>query len=276
MIDWQVGLSTGSFYEQSIFDCLEPMRNAGFGTIEICSFPKHLDYHDVAAVNRAKNEMDRLGLEPYSMHAPFRNEIDITSPDASQRDHSIREVMRAADSASALAVKYLVIHPGPERADIPRSERLQRMDLAAESLNRIARYCREKKVGLVLENMLPHLFTGPVRELLWIVGSMVECDVGLCLDTGHASLSGDLFGVVHKVSGHLWMIHASDNGGRFDDHLPPGMGKIDWERLLAQLARIKFGGTLILELNGNSPPAKVLADAQLARKFLRGIVRRLQ
>jgi sugar phosphate isomerase/epimerase len=276
MIDWPVGLSTGCFYNRSIFDCLEPIRNAGFGMIEICSFPKHLDYNDTAAVKEAHEMIDRLGLEPYSMHAPFRDEIDITSPDESRRSYAVGEVGRAVDSASVLGVKYLVIHPGPERGDIPRSERLQRMDYAADSINQIARRCREKNVGLVLENMLPHLFTGPVRELLWILGSMAARDVGICLDTGHAALSGDLYGVVHKLSGHLWMVHASDNHGRFDDHLPPGQGKIDWDRLLTQLAKIRFHGALILETSGAKLPTDVLDEAQEARKLLRGIGRRLE
>ena len=40
--DWAVGLSTGCFWQTSIFDCLEDIRNSGFGRIEICSFPAHL------------------------------------------------------------------------------------------------------------------------------------------------------------------------------------------------------------------------------------------
>ena len=276
MIDWPVGLSTGCFYNQSIFDCLEAIRNAGFSMIEICSFPKHLDYHDTAAVRKARDLIDRLGLEPYSMHAPFRDEIDLTSPDEASRRYAVEEVGRAVESASILGVKYLVIHPGPERSDIPRTERLVRMDYAAESINQIAHRCREGKVALVLENMLPHLFTGPVRELLWILGSMTARDVGICLDTGHASLSGDLDGVVHKLSGHLRMVHASDNHGQHDDHLAPGEGKIDWDKLLVHLARIRFDGALILETSGVNPPPKVLADAQRARKFLRGIGRQLE
>lgn len=275
MIDWQVGLSTGSFYEHDILDCLEPIRNAGFGTIEICAFPDHLDYHDGAAVRKARKAMDLTGLEAYSMHAPFRPDIDITSPDKEQRRRSLHEVMQAADAASALGVKYLVIHPGPERDDISPSERFQRMDIAAESLNRIAAGCRERRIRLVLENMLPHLFTGPVRELLWIFGSMAESDVGLCLDTGHALLSGDLHGVLHKIAGHLWMVHVSDNRGSRDDHLPPGQGIIDWERLLRHLARTQFAGTLMLELNGDKPQTDVLVEARQARQFLRGLVTKL-
>jgi sugar phosphate isomerase/epimerase len=276
MIDWHVGLSTGCFYDRSIFDCLEPVRDAGFSVVEICSFPKHLDYHDAAAVSKTRGMLDELGLEAYSMHAPFREEIDITSLNEGQRHHAIREVNLAADSAAVLGVKYLVIHPGPERHDIPRAERLQRMDRAAESLNEIAAHCRGRGVGCVLENMLPHLFTGPVRELLWIIGSMKTWEIGVCLDTGHAALSGDVHGVIHKLAGHLWMVHASDNLGNFDDHLAPGQGKIDWRAVLTDLARVHFGGILMLEISGRKAMGEVLEDARQSRRFLRDLVRHVR
>lgn len=37
MSDWAVGLSTGCFYQKSIFEVLETIRNGGFSLIEICS-----------------------------------------------------------------------------------------------------------------------------------------------------------------------------------------------------------------------------------------------
>ena len=51
--NWPVGLSTGCFYQRGILDWLEPIRGAGFSRIEVCSFPRHLDYHDRAACERA-------------------------------------------------------------------------------------------------------------------------------------------------------------------------------------------------------------------------------
>src|SRR6185295_11252342 len=71
MSDWAVGLSTGCFWQTSVFECLEDIRNSGFGRIEICSFPAHLDYHDIDRVKRAAQRIDELGLETYSFHAPF-------------------------------------------------------------------------------------------------------------------------------------------------------------------------------------------------------------
>jgi sugar phosphate isomerase/epimerase len=149
------------------------------------------------------------------------------------------------------------------------------MENAASALDVVAGRCRDLGIRLVLENMLPHLFSGHVRDLLWLLGAMHSRDVGLCLDTGHAFLSGDLQHVAHKLSGHLWMLHASDNRGAYDDHLPPGEGNIPWRDLLAQLLRSGFAGTLILEVAARSEREALLAGAQRARSFLRRLAAEL-
>src|SRR5678815_4145866 len=100
MSDWPVGLSTGCFYQKSIFDCLEPILTGGFSLIEVCSSPAHLDYHDLTGVRRAAERLEALGIGAYSFHAPFAEHIDITSLDTSQRDASVREVITAAEAAA--------------------------------------------------------------------------------------------------------------------------------------------------------------------------------
>jgi sugar phosphate isomerase/epimerase len=269
MHDWPVGISTGCFYKTSIFDCLEHIRSAGFGVIEVCSFPAHLDYHDMEAVRRAAQRFEDLQLDPYSFHAPFADHIDITAIDGTARDRSLREMFAAAEAAAELGARHFVIHPGPEKDSIPNHERLERMERAAGSLNALANRCHQLGIQLVLENMLPHLFFGHARDVLWILGALDTIEVGICLDTGHAYLSGDLQTVAHKLSGHLWMLHASDNHGSFDDHLPPGQGKIDWTSLMSQLAELSFSGTIILEIAGGRAIDVTLEDARRAMTFLR-------
>lgn len=275
MSDWAVGLSTGCFYRTNIFDCLDAVRNAGFGLIEVCSYPAHLDYHDHEKVKEAAGRIDDLGLESYSFHAPFADDIDITALDDPLRNRSRDEMLRAAEAAALLDVRHFVVHPGPEKAGLPEQERMQRMHNAAEVLDEVSRNCRQQGVALVLENMLPHLFSGHVRDLLWILGALETADVGICLDTGHAHLSGDLRTVAHKLSGHLWMVHASDNRGQHDDHLPPGDGEIEWTPLLKQLADTGFKGTVILEIAGNGDRQHVMDGARRARRHLRRIARHL-
>ena len=86
MSDWPVGLSTGCFYQLSIFDCLEQIRCGGFTMIEICSSPAHLNFHDIATVKKTSQFLKSLGMEAYSFHAPFID-VDISSPDQGHRDY---------------------------------------------------------------------------------------------------------------------------------------------------------------------------------------------
>lgn len=274
MDNWPVGLSTGCFYQHSIFDGLARIHDAGFPMIEVCSHPAHLDYHDRGLCERAAARIRELRLEAYSFHAPFAERIDITALDPGERQRALEEIVRAAEAAAVLEARHFVLHPGPEKHGLPRHERLDRMENAAGVLNRVAGRCRELGVRLVLENMLPHLFSGPVRDLLWLLGAMETTEVGICLDTGHAFLSGDLDNVVHKLSGHLWMVHASDNRGTYDDHLPPGEGNVPWPLLLRHLADAGFRGAIILEIAERGTPEEILRGAERARAFLRGFAHR--
>lgn len=268
MSDWAVGLSTGCFLHTRIFDCLEQIRASGFARLEICSFPEHLDYRDRELARQAGRRVAELDLEAYSFHAPFAPNIDISSPDEEARKHALRETYSAAEAASDVGARYFVIHPGPETGGYDGGERFRRLEIVSNSLSSVARRCRELGLGLVLENKLPHLFAGHVRDLLWILGALDTTHVGVCLDTGHAHLSGDLLTAAQKLSGHLWMVHASDNRGQYDDHLPPGDGVIEWSRLLGQLARVNFRGTFILEIAGEDDREATLAKARRGRRYL--------
>lgn len=275
MNDWAVGMSTGCFFETPIFDCLDAISSAGFHLIEVCSHPAHLDYHDKELVKKAAEAIRESGLEPYSFHAPFADHIDIMSLDGGKRLQAIEEISLAVRAAATLGVRYFVIHPGPEKEFGSIDTRLQRMFNAADALNQISTNCRDLGMAIVLENMLPHLSFGHTRDLMWMLGAMQATDVGICLDTGHAFLSGEIESVIHKLSGHLWMIHASDNYGSRDDHAPPGEGRIQWRSLLEQVDRSGFGGAIILELAGKGTIREIMAKIVQGRAFLRDVSRKI-
>lgn len=276
MTDWPIGLSTGCFYHQSILDCLPLIRESGFSTIEICSSPTHLDYHDPAMVRRATERIHELGMEAYSFHAPFADNIDIASPNDAQRNAALAEVLEAAAAAAAFRVHYFVIHPGPEHPpETSDEEKLIRMRNVVTTLNEVVRRCRELGIMCALENKLPHLIFGNTSDILWILDAISTAEVGACLDTGHAFLSGDMQSLVRKLRGHLRMIHAHDNGGNQDDHLPPGDGRIDWEKFLRDLEEIEFHGALILEMAGQTDANITMANARRGRQYLREVSRRI-
>jgi sugar phosphate isomerase/epimerase len=147
------------------------------------------------------------------------------------------------------------------------------MQHVVESVNQVARRCKELGIICVLENKLPHLLFGNTSDILWILDGINSAEVGACLDTGHAFLAADMHNLVHKLSGHLRMIHAHDNGGADDNHWPPRDGKIDWEKFMRDLIDARFRGTFILEISGNYEPAVTMKNARRGRGYLREIAR---
>ncbi|MBD3322540.1 MAG: TIM barrel protein [Chitinivibrionales bacterium] len=278
MSDWPVGLSTGCFYTQSFFDCIDSIVKNGFTMLEICSSPQHLDYHDESAVKEAARILEAGHVESYSFHAPFSEKIDITSLDETARTAAAEEIIRAAKAASMLNARYFVLHPGPEKSyTVSPEERMERMKNAAGVLDRICEQIAEMGVGVVIENMLPHLFCGNISEMTWLLGSIKSVIPGACLDTGHAYLSKNLYNVMYKLSGHLAMVHANDNTGSGDDHLPPGKGDIDWKKLLWELGQTGFRGSLMLEIAGNDQvdAEPLLYGARESRLYLRRLMKDL-
>lgn len=268
---WTIGLSTGCFYRHTIFSVLEEIRASGFEIIEVCSFPRHLDYHHEEEVHRAGEMMRRLGLRPFSFHAPFADRIDITALDEKNRTAAVEELITACRAAALIGAENVVLHPGPERSGRPPQEEFfQRMHNAALSLNQVAAHCAQDGVRLLLENMLPHLLFGQTSDMMYLLGEISACSVGTCLDTGHAHLSGDLGSVIHKLSGHLKMVHINDNHGDWDAHLIPGDGGINWPWVINELQHHHFEGGLIIEMSAreNESVADTLARARGGRDFL--------
>ncbi|MDF1859119.1 MAG: sugar phosphate isomerase/epimerase [Verrucomicrobiales bacterium] len=276
MTPLQFSISTGCFYQIPIHEVLHWFAKYEFTDLEICSFPAHLDFHHHEQVLDAGRRIRESGLNALSFHAPFDESIDIASWDEPVRTRSIDELRLACDAAKNLGSQFIVLHPGPEKErNLSPHEWYPKMQLAAESLNAVANHCTDLKLTLLLENMLPHLMFGHIADMMYLLGAVASKNVGTCLDTGHAYLSGDLPRVANKLSGHLRMIHANDNCGKWDDHLPPGDGDIEWRPLLSQLIRQKFDGSFVLELNGNGEPDEILSGAVRAKSFLTNLASEL-
>ena len=171
---------------------------------------------------------------------PLRRISTSLLPTRRSGDRSLKEVLAAVEAAAVLHARYFVIHPGPEETNLPLGEeRTQRLANASLALGVVAERCWQLGMMCVLENKLPHLLFGDIRDMMWILEAMKTTHVGICLDTGHAHLAGDLWNAPHKLATSLKMIHASDNKGRHDDHLPPGEGEMRRSRVATRTERVQ-------------------------------------
>ena len=72
------------------------------------------------------------------------------------------------------------------------------------------------------------------------------------LDVGHAQVAGAGKNLTEDFLFHfkdrLAHVHFSDNKGNNDDHLPIGVGVVDWEDAIMQLKKVGYDKAITLEI----------------------------
>ena len=113
-------------------------------------------------------------------------------------------------------------------------------------------------VTIVLENVAE---TDPA-PLIDLVDRVGHEHFGLCLDVGHANIFSKikLSSWVEQMGNRLKHLHLHDNHGQEDEHLPIGLGTIDYEDLFSGLYRTVTDLTVALEVE--APPNVVLSNLQ--------------
>lgn len=95
--------------------------------------------------------------------------------------------------------------------------------------------------------------------LLALVDALDSPRAGICLDTGHASISGvDPAQMIASFGSRLDCLHLNDNYGKIsgiceDLHLFPASGRLHWQEIFAALKQAGYAGTLNLEVRAQLP-----------------------
>lgn len=268
---WPLALSTGLFIKSPLISVLERIKEAGFDSIEIGTSIGHFDYQSLEAISQVRNKLANLDLKVYSVHAPYKSDADLTRLEEEKRQKAVKEIIASADSLSLMGGRVLVVHAGSDEEYVRKEEVSKRLEQARKSLLEIHSHCRRLGICLALEDMLAHLLGGKAEQLQWLLSQLPVEDTGICLDTGHSFLTGKLLERVHLFGPRLIMAHIHDNNGVYDDHLPPGNGKLPWPELLQTLEKIGFAGPLVLEIMSHGDVATLLKGAVKGAEFLRDL-----
>ncbi len=156
-------------------------------------------------------------------------------------------------------------------ADLERSRHHVSGRLAdcASRLATLAGNCRALGVTIAVASPLPHLIGGHPDEFKAILDSL-DPSVKVCLDTGHTALGGHWRRFVEVSGARLEHLHAHDNQGYWDDHLPPGDGSIDWAHVRGTFENAGFSGWVMLALAcpGSDPDGYSLRAAERTAELL--------
>jgi len=160
------------------------------------------------------------------------------------------ETKKAIDTARVLQLQKVNVHSHVRGLYMQhQSARQQTIDQMIESLGNLLDYAEGQGVELMLENSASRRDIAKFEDFNRVVQALPN--LGVHVDIAHAYLHGRLGHIdqyLRSFKNRLSHIHISDNFGKDDDHLPIGQGKINFERVVKTLKRIKYDGTITFEI----------------------------
>lgn len=252
----KLGLSSLLFVNRSIEDAIRITAELGADWAEIIfDIPHFPPGWSLEGLPRIGEMLRSCGLG-VSVHASFWD-INPSSHLRELRDLSLERVKRSIDACAELGGEITVVHFG--RCCIPEVEWLSRQAREDYSifLKKCAAHARRRGVRIALENpgRDPRSYPGTFEELR----GLAEAEgLEIAFDVGHANLFFRRKGVrstgaqiarcIRSMRDFIAHVHLHDNRGENDDHLPPGMGEIDFRRVIAALRGVGYNGAFVLEL----------------------------
>jgi sugar phosphate isomerase/epimerase len=274
------GVSTHLYHDARLDrDHLVEIAAHGFETVEIFATRTHVDYHDAAVLAQLRGHLHDAELAAHSVHGPITDGLNgstwgasysLATAEEPARVQAVEETLAAMRAAAALEAPFVVLHLGVPLAQQPDG-RDNRRDAALRSLETLAAAAGPLGVQLALE-VIPNPISDAEQLVAFIEDDLDAPGVGICLDSGHAFLLGDLADAIEAVSGHLVTTHLHDNRRTADDHLVPFDGRIDWAEAAMTLQKVGYEGVWMFELAPSAAPRAVLEKAQAARRRLEGFL----
>lgn len=166
------------------------------------------------------------------------------------REASVQEVMKSLEVAAILQPLKVVLHPSYV-VGMGHLVREVSEKYAFESLEAIVEKAHGLGLCLCLENMFPGAqWLVTPEDFIGILAKFPT--INLTLDMGHAHVQdpGDerCLRFIEMFPDRIGHVHASDNFGREDSHLPIGAGSVNFPKIARALKRIGYNDTVTLEV----------------------------
>ena len=194
-------------------------------------------------IDAVRDLLDKYRLEVVGHTAYY---LPIASPYQSFCELAMEEFRNCFSVFQALDVQKVNLHPDEFTGAIFTKDRALAKNI--KSIKRIAEDASQYGLKLMVENTIKLFNT--VEELKMLFDAVGEA--GFHLDVGHANLNASKNKTpefLESFHDRLEHVHMSDNkSGNADLHLPLGAGLIPWKKMVSELKKYKYDGTITLEV----------------------------
>jgi sugar phosphate isomerase/epimerase len=239
---------------------------AGFSRLEVFAAPQHFPIDDRDLAGKILAGTERAGMKLAALHAPFYDSVRELRAGRiyalGDRSQELRAAALAAMKtllplAADLGSPHIVLHMG-HRTDAETDA-----GLFLAGVEEVLETCPAYAGRLLVENT-PDVARRP-EEFALLRSHSDPARTGFCIDTGHLFLNAggdpacgldgrgqpgeDPMATILAATYHF---HIHDNQGDRDEHLPPGEGGIDWDKILNRLPECPEDSSFCLELRDGS------------------------
>lgn len=252
-----------------LHELLQEVETLGALEFDYLEMTMDAPYAHHSLVSEKKEELcqalKRFGMDLVCHLPTFVSTADLTD---TIREASIQETLRSMPTAAELGARKTVLHPsfvnglGPMLPDLAQQHSMAAME-------RILKEAERLQLFVCVENMFPGSLSLVQPEDFDEVFDRFP-NAGLTLDTGHAHIGGGIeriLSFIRRFPERIGHVHASDNRGRNDDHLPIGAGIIDFGKVVKALKAIGYDETITLEVFAKDREYLSISRRKLKRMF---------
>ncbi len=252
---------------ESVFDAVKAVKDAGFDGVDfaLSHYAKKEGPLTQAEgwkdwVLAVRDYLEELSLPVVQAHAPWTQDI----PADFSYIPPYPVFFRVLEACAMLNCRKLVFHPllWPYRVESPGL--YARVDeYNSRWFRELLPLASDLGIRLEIENLFdyhhvqqpgdPDYLYARGAQLLSLAEQLPSESVGLCLDTGHANITGqDVPEMIRSYGKRLGCLHLNDNYGPLqnqnaDLHLFPGEGTLPWPEIYKALREIGYEGSYNLE-----------------------------
>lgn len=212
---------------------IDAMAQAGVDSIEIADYHPNVDYLTRSRFEELSEAISDAGMTVATVHTHLAwhdPALALTATDPEALRTTVGVYRRAVDILSILGADVLVTHD----VNWPDAPSPSARATVVDAIREIADVASDTDVRIAIENTT----SGWASEIEHVVSLLDEIDhpaVGMVFDTAHAHRGyGDAVAGLEAAGSAPIVLHLNDSDGT-TDHLLPGRGAIDWDRVIAQV-----------------------------------------
>jgi sugar phosphate isomerase/epimerase len=194
-----------------------------------------------------------------TFHAPF---LDLApgAVDSLVRNLTIKRFEQTLHAAEILKPVAVVFHSGYEKWKFALDVNFW-LEKSLETWKPLNERFRNAGSKIAIEN----IFEDEPSNLRLLMEAMNSDNFGICFDTGHCNMftSVSLDRWIDELGPYIIELHLHDNDKSADQHLPPGDGNFDFDRLFNRLK----GKDIIYTLEAHTPE-HVLTGLERLKKYI--------